>query len=84
MQVNNSGLSSNLHGMLQAQMQLNEAATNIADVANAVGDPQLQEVSADLVEAITSMIPTTIAYEANATSIQTQNAVQASLLNIKA
>lgn len=86
MQVNNSGtaITNNLHGMLQAQTQMNDLAQTVADVANTVGDPQLQEVSQDLVDAIAQQIPTQIAYSANAESIKTENAVQDVLLNIKA
>lgn len=82
MQVN--AINQNLNAMLQAETQLQQSASNIADVANIIGDPQLQEVSQDLIDAITSQIPTQIAYEANANSITTQNAVQEALLNIKA
>lgn len=86
MQVNNNGsaITNNLHGMLQAQTQMNDLAKTVADVANSVGDPAMQEVSQDLVDAITQQIPTQIAYEANAQSIKMENAVQDVLLNIKA
>ena len=79
MQINN-----NLEGMIHAQMQVNQTAQNIAQVANTVGDPELQEISQDLVDAITSQIPQTISYEANAKGIETQQAVADILLNIKA
>ncbi len=86
MQVNNNAnaITNNLHGMLQAQTQMNDLAQTVADVANTVGDPQQQEVTQDLVDAITQQIPTQIAYEANAESIKVENAVQDVLLNIKA
>lgn len=82
MQVN--AVSQNLSAMLQAQTQMGDIASNIAQVANVVGDPEIQEVTQDLVDAIVGQIPTQIAYEANAESITTQNAVQEALLNIKA
>ncbi len=86
MQVNNNttAITNNLHGMLQAQTQMNDLAQTVADVSNSVGDPQNQEVTQDLVDAITQQIPTQIAYEANAQSIKVENAVQDVLLNIKA
>lgn len=76
--------NNNLNGMLAAQLQVNQAAENIANVANVVGDPALQEVSADLIDSIVGQIPQVIAYEANAQGIVTQQAVTDTLLNIKA
>ncbi len=77
-------ITNNLDGMLHAQMQVNQSAQNIAQVANTIGDPELQEVSQDLVDAIVSQVPQTISYEANAKGIETQQAVADVLLNIKA
>lgn len=79
MNVNNS-----LTGMLAAQMQINQNAQNIADVASVIGSPELQEVSQELIDSIVGQIPQVIAYEANANGIKTQDAVMESLLNIKA
>ena len=79
-----SEVSHSLAAMLQAEAQLTQSAQNISQLAHEIGDPELQEVTQDLVDAITSQIPTQIAYEANAESITTQNAVQEALLNIKA
>ena len=59
-------------------------ASNVAQVANTVGDPQIQEVTADLIDSIVGQIPEVISYQANAQSIETQNAVSDMLLNIKA
>ena len=70
--------------MLSSQMQIADNASKIANVANVVGDPALQEVSQDLIDAITGQIPEVIAYQANAQGIQTQDAVSDILLNIKA
>lgn len=70
--------------MKNEELRLNESAQVIAQVANSVGDPQNQEVTQDLVDAIVGQIPTVIAYEANAKAIDTVNAVTARLLDIKA
>ena len=59
-------------------------ATNVAQVANTIGDPEFQEVTADLIDSIVGQIPEVISYSANASSIKTQNAVSDILLNIKA
>ena len=77
-------IDNNLNSMLSSELKLNEMATNIAQVANTIGDPELQEVSADLIDSIVGQIPEIIAYSANANSIKTQNAVSDILLNIKA
>lgn len=77
-------INNNLNSMNSSELQLNQMASNIAQVANTVGDPQLQEVSADLIDSIVGQIPEVISYQANAQSIQTQNAVSDMLLNIKA
>ena len=78
MMVNN-----NINSMMSSELQLNQMASNIAQVANTVEDPQLQEVTADLIDSIVGQIPEVISYEANAQSIKTQNAVSDMLLNIK-
>ncbi|QKE28743.1 hypothetical protein AACT_1585 [Arcobacter acticola] len=77
-------IDNNLNSMVSSELKLNEMATNIAQVANTIGDPELQEVSADLIDSIVGQIPEIIAYSANANSIKTQNAVSDILLNIKA
>jgi hypothetical protein len=79
MQINN-----NLNAMISSQFQLNEMASNIAQVSNIVGDPKVQEVSQDLIDSIVGQIPEVISYEANAKGIQTQNAVSDVLLDLKA
>lgn len=77
-------INNNLNAMLQSQVQIDKSATNIAQVANTVGDPALQEVSQDLIDSIVNQIPEVIAYGANAQGIITQQAVSDVLLDLKA
>jgi hypothetical protein len=77
-------VNNNLNSMLSSELQLNQMASNIAQVANTVGDSQFQEVAADLIDSIVGQIPEVISYQANAQGIQTQNAVSDVLLSIKA
>ncbi len=76
--------SVNLDAMIATQVQVSQNAQTIANVANAIGDPQLLEVSQELIDAITSQVPNIIAYSANANNIQMQNEVSSMMLNIKA
>lgn len=77
-------ISNNLDGMLSAQMQVNQSAQALAQVANTVGDPEIQEVTQDMIDAIAGQIPQVISYEANAKGIETQQAVADVLLDLKA
>ena len=77
-------IDNNLNAMIASELQVSQMASNIAQVANTVGDSQLQEVTADLIDSIVGQIPEVISYQANAQSIETQNAVSDMLLNIKA
>jgi hypothetical protein len=77
-------VNNNINSMMSSELQLNQMASNIAQVANTVEDPQFQEVTADLIGSIVGQIPEVISYQANAQGIQTQNAVSDILLNIKA
>lgn len=77
-------INNNLGSMMASSLKIEQSARNIADVASAVGSPELQQVSGDLLKEITSQIPEIIAYEANAKGIETQNAVLDTLLDIKA
>jgi hypothetical protein len=77
-------IDNNLNAMIASELQVSQMASNIAQVANTVGDPQIQEVTADLIDSIVGQIPEVISYQANAQSIETQNAVSDMLLNIKA
>lgn len=77
-------INNNLNSMLSSELKLNELSTNIAQVSETIGDPQLQEVTSDLIDSIVGQIPEIISYSANINSIKTQNAVSDILLNIKA
>lgn len=77
-------IDNNLNAMVSSQLQVNEMASNLADVANIVGDPEFQEITGDLINSIVGQIPEVISYSANAKSIETQNATSDMLLNIKA
>ena len=77
-------INNNLNSMISSELQVNQMATNLAQVSNTVADPQLQEITADLIDSIVGQIPEVISYEANAQSIKTQNAVSDMLLKIKA
>ena len=77
-------IDNNLNAMIASELQVSQMASNIAQVSNSIGDPQLQEVTSDLIDSIVGQIPEVISYEANAQSIKTQNAVSDMLLNIKA
>ncbi|MDD2292455.1 MAG: hypothetical protein PHV52_09270 [Aliarcobacter sp.] len=77
-------INNNLNAMNSSELQINQMASNIAQVANTVADPQFQEVTADLIDSIVGQIPKVISYQANAQSVETQNAVSDMLLNIKA
>ena len=77
-------VNNNLNSMLSSELQLNQMASNIAQVADTVGDSEFQEVAADLIGSIVGQIPEVISYQANAQGIQSQNAVSDVLLSIKA
>lgn len=77
-------IDNNLNAMVSSQLQIDEMASNLADIANVVGDPAFQEVTANLIDSIVGQIPEVISYSANAKSIETQNAISDMLLNIKA
>jgi hypothetical protein len=77
-------INNNLNAMNSSELQINQMASNLAQVANTVADPQFQEVTADLIDSIVGQIPEVISYQANAQSVETQNAVSDMLLNIKA
>ncbi len=77
-------INSNLGSMLASQVQINQSVSNLAQVANAVADPQFQEVTQDLVDSIAGQIPQIIAYEVDAQSVKVQEVALDTLLNIHA
>lgn len=77
-------IDNNLNAMLATQLQVSEMASNLSDISSVVGDPEMQEVTADLINSIVGQIPEVVSYSANAKSIETQNAVSDMMLNIKA
>ncbi len=82
MQINNNYVSNNLNALVLNEKNLEQSAQTLAVVSNTIADPQNQEVTQEVIDAIVGQIPTVIAYEANA--IQTVNAVADTLLNLKA
>lgn len=77
-------INNNLSSMLSIQMEVNKMAQNIAQVSNIVGDPEIQQVGADIVDSLVQQTPQVIAYQANAQGIVTQQEVTDTLLDIKA
>lgn len=84
MQINNNYVSNNLNALALNEKNLEQSAQTLAVVSNTIADPQNQEVTQEVIDAIVGQIPTVIAYEANAKAIQTVNAVADTLLNLKA
>ena len=77
-------IDNNLGAMTSSALQLQQSASNISEIASAVTDLALQEVSADLISEVAGQIPEIIAYSANAKSIEVQSAVMDRLLDLKA
>lgn len=77
-------VNNNLNSMLSSELQINQMASNLSTISNSLAEPQNQEITADFINSIVEQIPEVISYSANAKSIETQNAVSDSLLNIKA
>ncbi len=65
-------IDNNLNAMLGASLQIQEQASNIAQVANTTADPQFQDAAKDITSAMVEQIPEIIAYSANAKSIEIQ------------
>jgi len=84
LQINNNYVSNNLNALALNEKNLEQSAQTLAVVSNTIADPQNQEVTQEVIDAIVGQIPTVIAYEANAKAIQTVNAVADTLLNLKA
>ena len=77
-------VNNNLNSMASSEVKLNQMASNLSQISDEIADPQLQEVTGDIIDSIVGQIPEIISYSANAKSIETQNAVSDMLLNIKA
>ena len=77
-------IDNNLGAMTSSALQLQQSASNISEIASAVTDLALQEVSADLISEVAGQIPEIISYSANAKSIEVQSAVMDRLLDSKA
>ncbi|OCL86543.1 hypothetical protein [Arcobacter porcinus] len=77
-------IDNNLNAMLSASLQIQEHASNIAQVANVTAEPEFQEAASDIVSSMVEQIPEVIAYSANAKSIEIQEITMQRLLDIKA
>ena len=77
-------IDNNLNAMLGAGLQIQEQASNIAQVANTTADPQFQDAAKDITSAMVEQIPEIIAYSANAKSIEIQAAAMVRILDLKA
>ena len=77
-------IDNNLNAMLGAGLQIQEQASNIAQVANTIADPQFQDAAKDITSAMVEQIPEIIGYSANAKSIEIQAVAMERLLDLKA
>ena len=77
-------IDNNLNAMSGASLQIQEQASNIAQVANTTADPQFQDAAKDITSAMVEQIPEIIAYSANAKSIEIQAVAMERLLDLKA
>ena len=77
-------IDNNLNAMLGASLQIQEQASNIAQVTNTTADPQFQDAAKDITSAMVEQIPEIIAYSANAKSIEIQAVAMERLLDLKA
>ena len=77
-------IDNNLNAMLGAGLQIQEQASNIAQVANTTADPHFQDAAKDITSAMVEQIPEIIAYSANAKSIEIQAAAMERILDLKA
>mgnify|MGYP007099831443 FL=1 len=77
-------IDNNLNAMLGASLQIQEQASNIAQVANTTADPQFQDAAKDITSAMVEQIPEIIAYSANAKSIEIQAVAMERILDLKA
>lgn len=80
MEINN-----NINAMHTQSLKMNDLAKDIANTTNnSFQENKQQEITPDLIKSITEQIPTQIAYEAQGSSIKTQDEIFASTINIKA
>ncbi|QKF59379.1 hypothetical protein ACN2EN_06500 [Aliarcobacter lanthieri] len=77
-------IDNNLGAMLGAGLQIQEQASNIAQVANTVADSDFSAAASDIASEMVEQIPAIIAYSANAKSIEIQEVAMERLLDIKA
>ena len=77
-------IDNNLNAMLGASLQIQEQASNIAQVANTTADPQFQDAAKDITSAMVEQIPEIIAYSANAKRIEIHAVAMERLLDLKA
>lgn len=77
-------IDNNLNAMLGAGLQIQEHASNIAKVANSLGEPEFQDAAKDIVSDLVEQIPEIISYSANAKSIEIQEVALQTLLDIRA
>ncbi|RBQ29919.1 hypothetical protein [Aliarcobacter vitoriensis] len=77
-------IDNNLGAMLGAGLQIQEQASNIAQVANTVADSDFSGAASDIASEMVEQIPEIIAYSANAKAIEVQEVAMQRLLDIKA
>lgn len=77
-------IDNNLGAMLGASLQIQDSIANIAEVSKVVGDSEFSEFAGDFANEIVEQIPQVIAYSANAKSIEVQEVMMNTLLDIKA
>lgn len=77
-------INNNLNSMHLEINKLNQLAKNINESTQMIDDPELNEITQNLIDSIAQQIPTQISYSANGSAITTQNEVLGSTINIKA
>ena len=77
-------IDNNLNAMLGAGLQIQEQASNIAQVANTTADPEFQDATTEMNSAMDEQIPEIIANSANSKSIEIQAVAMERLLDLKA
>ncbi|AXK48862.1 hypothetical protein CRU87_02120 [Aliarcobacter trophiarum LMG 25534] len=77
-------IDNNLGAMIGSALQIQESASNIAKVANTLGDGEFQEYAGDIASELVAQIPEIVAYNAQAKSIEVQSIAMERLLDLKA